>query len=672
MLQKWSICLFFILVLNVTSGWSQFRDSLTGKLIYFNTQQIEELISLAKDSSLINPMFASSRLELAKVVARELDLPKQMLRIVANELSLFQRNKDKRQQIELIKQGLNAYKQLSDIEQLELIRPVYVLFNVAIRLNYDEKTELSDDFGFIKEMLDLYRRLPKTDDTLFYAVSIGEAFFLQLKFDEAERFVKPVFEVISNRPYQQNSIDVTILLSSIYLHQGKIEDAMLVLNMVLKSFADDLSDVDKNFLYGNLATIYLDQQEWEKAKEIFLNLFELNRQAEKKHMELQTAYRLLLISENQQNVSEIEAWAKHVYLLATELYESTLSLRALTYLILVHEKKGEYKQALNYSLKRQFISDSLKNLEIKRELALIQSDLDLARSERELALTAERERKTKQVNVLIGFVSFLLLVMIIWMWRWNKRVRQLNHLLAHQNELISNQKEHLEQVIQTKNQLFSIIGHDIRGPMSNMIMFMDVLLEENKHEASFKQHVKERLLGSAETTMTLLDNLVYWGMSELNQLEIVPEKVRLDELMSEVLQPLQTHLEIKKIALKINGENETYVQTDPRILSLLLRNILSNAIKFTPAFGEIRISHHVVGETFSVCVCDSGVGMSPNKVQELETGNAKSEKGTHQEKGSGLGMKLLKSFSEKISATYTISSELNKGTCIAIRAQFLS
>lgn len=230
---------------------------------------------------------------------------------------------------------------------------------------------------------------------------------------------------------------------------------------------------------------------------------------------------------------------------------------------------------------------------------------------------------------------------------------------------LRNTEHQLRESNQTKDRLFSIIGHDLRAPIGNLKAMLDLVVENGKNIESDKMH--ELLVmakRSAGLTFDLLENLLSWSKSQRNLLKYTPEELNLTSLISENILLLNTNAHSKNIKIYNNVPKNVFVKADKNTTTTIIRNLLSNAIKFTPADGQISISAHNFDDEFvEITVKDTGVGIEEEHIPKIFDENFHlSTYGTGNEKGSGLGLKLCKEFVENNGGTIRFESKKGSGT----------
>jgi two-component system CheB/CheR fusion protein len=222
----------------------------------------------------------------------------------------------------------------------------------------------------------------------------------------------------------------------------------------------------------------------------------------------------------------------------------------------------------------------------------------------------------------------------------------------------------LKELNATKDKFFSIIAHDLINPFSNILGFAELL---NQKDESFnsteREKITKRLFISAKNTFSLLENLLDWSRSQSDKIPFEPVRIDVAELTGEVTENMSPVAGYKNIRLRIAIEESTHVFADVNMLKAVLRNLISNAVKFSFPDSEIVISAEKLGEQAIISVCDCGTGIAPEKIEGLFslTGNQSAD-GTMHEKGTGLGLLLCREFVEKQGGWIRAESETGKGS----------
>lgn len=246
----------------------------------------------------------------------------------------------------------------------------------------------------------------------------------------------------------------------------------------------------------------------------------------------------------------------------------------------------------------------------------------------------------------------------------NEKTKDLilkNQEILNKNEEISMQAESLENLNLTKDKIFSIISHDLRGPINQVQQMLNLLEYTYITEGDF-QSVLPDLKESVRYTVSLTDNLLHWARSQMEGVKIKPSLFDIHEIIEENFRLFRPLANRKTVTLINTSENHFKVFADQDMIKLVIRNLVNNAIKFTDTDGSITMGAKDQGEFVEVYIADTGKGISQEHVEKILRKETFSTSGTQGERGVGLGLSLCQEFVEKNAGLLYIESELNKGS----------
>ena len=246
----------------------------------------------------------------------------------------------------------------------------------------------------------------------------------------------------------------------------------------------------------------------------------------------------------------------------------------------------------------------------------------------------------------------------------NNEVINMQRELYKNNKVILEMNRKLEALNSTKDRIFSIIGHDLRTPLSNIIQSMNLMAYDKlTYEEWQKDNYFSKLSDSATNSMHLLENLLEWSKSQLGELSFFPRSFILLESIRNVINLLKDVAAEKKIDIVEELRYNPYVYADKRMIEVILRNLISNAIKFTNEDGELNIKVSIDKEFAKITIIDNGIGMPPEKVKTLfDLTKDNVSYGTKGEKGTGFGLVLCKNLTEQNGGSISILSKIGKGS----------
>jgi signal transduction histidine kinase len=244
------------------------------------------------------------------------------------------------------------------------------------------------------------------------------------------------------------------------------------------------------------------------------------------------------------------------------------------------------------------------------------------------------------------------------------RLREMEELNTSLELLVEQRTSKLVEIVSTNAKFLAIIAHDLRSPFSSIIGILELLKMSLKefNKIEIEEYVNI-VYSSANNTLSLLDNLLVWAVSQNKEKNFKPIKINLYELLREEIENLKTLASQKQITLNQTIKPDLNVTADMQMVKTILRNLISNAIKYTNKNGEIVIDASEVKQYVEIAIKDNGIGMSKEDQKKLfKIDSFHSTPGTHDEKGTGLGLLLCKEFVELHGGNIRIESETGKGS----------
>jgi len=341
-----------------------------------------------------------------------------------------------------------------------------------------------------------------------------------------------------------------------------------------------------------------------------------------------------------------------------------------------YRQGGNNALAYEYLQRHLVLHDSLFNEQNSAKLTSLQSrfDTDMKQAQIEL-LTKESAlhqeeitRQRIQLYAVIGGCTFAILLMVVLLisirnvTKAKRKLELQKEELANKNSVIEEKSFELSRLNTTKDKLFSIIGHDFRSPLQSLKGLLELINRQNLSQQEFNHYSKD-LAYKIDSMYANLNNLLNWSVMQLQGIQTKPVMVDISALANEVM-TLYTEVSRQKRVTLINDiEGESFAFADQDHVHLVLRNLISNAIKFTPAAGTVRVCSALKDEGVEISIQDSGVGISAKDLEKLFVKETLwTVNGTNNEKGLGLGLLLCKEFIEKNNGRLYVNSEVGYGT----------
>mgnify|MGYP001791541097 CR=1 FL=1 len=531
--------------------------------------------------------------------------------------------------------------------------------------NYDEALE------DITTSLSIYETIPDSsqmanalnDISIVYAMSGNDDKALEY-FEETLR----IFRSIGNSKGESQALNnIGIMHES----AGRIAIAQdyLIRSLEIKIARKDTIDISRS--YHNLGNITQKMGDLETALAYYQKAEELFRSTNDKYG---LAGNLNAIAEfyyQKDKFQKARAHATEGLRVAQEIESPQLIKNASKTLVDISEKLRNYSAAFRYLQIHTAAKDSLFNENQASHLAELKAKFDNEKQASEIAMLKKdqqlqeahikRQELIEYVLIIGIFLLSLLLGIFIYAYRVNRRQKRL---LSIQNREIQQQQHTLQELNRTKDRLFSIISHDIKGPLNTLQGFVALLSQQI--DGMTLQEMKEmstRISDSLGNLHQLLENLLTWSLSQLRQQRTTPECFSIHALAQNIVQLYEPTATEKKITILNRADREIEAWADRNAVHTVLRNLLANSIKFSHAHTTIEVRAKVQNEEVMVSVTDQGTGIDPEVVAKLFSLDKKtSGTGTANEQGSGFGLILCQELVKKNKGHLWVESEKGKGS----------
>ncbi|HLT52096.1 MAG TPA: tetratricopeptide repeat-containing sensor histidine kinase [Arenibacter sp.] len=330
----------------------------------------------------------------------------------------------------------------------------------------------------------------------------------------------------------------------------------------------------------------------------------------------------------------------------------------------LNKHNNNHQAALSYHEQYVRLSDSLAREENKKALTLLKTQNTFERQKQGL-IDQNNKALAKQRNYIYISVAFIIIIGIVAfiVSRGKNIQKNLNTELKKKKENLEHREAELQASNDTKNKLFSIIAHDLRGPIGALESLLKLLNTGDMDSSEFMGFVP-KLKNDVNNISFTLNNLLSWGQSQLKGMNTIPAKTALANLVEDNINLLNELAEAKSIKIESSISDKIYIRADVNQLHIVLRNLLSNAIKFTPNNGRIVIGAHEKEEDFvEVYIRDTGHGI-PFDIQKkiFQDDSNYTTYGTNNEKGTGLGLSLCKEMVDNNGGKIWVQSEIGQGT----------
>lgn len=445
-------------------------------------------------------------------------------------------------------------------------------------------------------------------------------------FDSAKYYIEQSNRYAKASIYPNLEISNQILLGALHSSVFDFQRADTILSDVLQKTEKEKFENDMALVYFNFALLRRSQKLYQEAVEYSLKAYGI---AQNKNI---SVYRLINAN------------------LLGELYQSI----------------GNSEKAIEFmNIARNEVATFYKyDLGLKINALNYQNEIEKRKTE----LQYQKSKTHNQIFFLLIILGLIVVFFSVIYFK-NKKLSKLNLQLQRKNNTIEKQNIELSNLNAEKDKFFSVVAHDLRGPMGTFVSIADLILEELKR----KRLDKVKLLSSnLQITAThlfgLLENLLDWSRIQRNAIIYSPQRIKLSKLVDDTIAVVSDSAKEKDIELICVVDKYVEITTDPHMLQSVIRNVVSNAIKFTPQGGRVEVTSKFAGLYVDIYITDNGIGMSQEIINKLfYLDSSKSRLGTNYEPSTGLGLVLCKDFIEKMGGNILVESEEGKGSQFTIQ-----
>ncbi|MCI4671063.1 MAG: tetratricopeptide repeat protein [Bacteroidia bacterium] len=519
--------------------------------------------------------------------------------------------------------------------------------------------------GQLEASLSLSRRAMEfareVDNPSWQAViyrELGEIYGQMADLEQSELSLKKSIEILEklNRPRELGK--TYQFYSVLNKRQENWDEALKWLNKSSKVF--NYNPQEQFVPYASFiekrAVIYLKKGQHESALKDLREGWELSNKLNFPLWQVAFSTGLAEVFESQSQYDSAQHYALNSVRIADEKGYILEKNGAYDVLFAVLPKVGAYEKAFQLSQQQMAEKDSIFEADLQKTLSKerVKQNLEFAKENQERAEANAALLQTRN-NLFLGLIAALAVILIGGGYFF-LRLRQ-------NSKQISSQNQELTYLNQTKDHFFGIIAHDLRSPL----VAFEGLGKQINHYLGRKSYDKIQQLGGrvdeiSQRLNVLLDNLLNWALLQTGTIPYHPEKVRFSEVVEDIFEVFQHNADAKRIQLVSEVDPTIELYADGNALNAILRNLIGNALKFTPEEGRVSVGSEIKNGKAYISVNDTGTGISAEKMEKLFSLDRKSEKGTSGEKGTGLGLILTKDLVELNKGDLEIRSKVGEGS----------
>lgn len=500
-----------------------------------------------------------------------------------------------------------------------------------------------------------------------------------------------VNKLIEAEKYYKDAIDLYLSindeggLATAYNNLANLHAKNKKFNEAVETLAKSIEIHKKTGNYGKLGSAYHNQaaylfelEKYDETEMMLLKSLEIKKSTQD---QIGIGISYLALAELYTRLEKYPAALININI-AIEIFKKTHALNLLMRTYSVQEEiylsTGNYEKSYQAQKNFHLIKDSIFTTDNERIISELNAKYDLASKEMENVRLSSQAERQKLLIIIIALVLIFVTVLLMLFLLKNKRIRKINEVLEESklkiekqnyelellNSELFNTNQNLIELNHTKDKFFSIISHDLKGPISSQNLLIETIKTDfDKLTEDERQEYLELVFQSAENTFNLLENLLVWGKIQMNGVKTHFTQFHLHHLVKNTLDNLKFDAEIKHINIENNCPLDIELVGDIAQLSTIVRNIGYNSIKFTPEKGLVKIDYESNESEHIIKISDSGIGMSEELINDLfKIDKSVSRNGTNNEKGTGLGLIICKEFIDMHQGRIWVESNVGKGT----------
>lgn len=312
-------------------------------------------------------------------------------------------------------------------------------------------------------------------------------------------------------------------------------------------------------------------------------------------------------------------------------------------------QSGNYQASLQHTKRFQEIKDSLSESQQEKQIAGLKEQFSQEISATEDRLAAVQSDKQKTTGVFLVIALVLLFLVAAALVIAIKKHMQVKRYFLRLNE--------------QKDRMFSLISHGLRGPIGSVKGIFDLIVEQELDDPKELKSILNESREVVDSSFNLLENLLNWSKSQTGNLTVNPQKISIGSLVKENLMLFTSSIKHKNFTIENHVDDNHYAFADQEMVNIVIRNIISNSVKFTRTAGKISIYSQIAKDKLLLTVADTGVGMTRELIEEIMEDDAVTfSNDANYEKDRGIGLKICKDFLQKNQGKLSIESSPNEGS----------
>lgn len=557
-----------------------------------------------------------------------------------------------------------ALKYVSRLDSAQIDRT-----NAGIRQNMaNAYLDLGQTTLAFEYYLDAVRFAEMTRDTSFWATTlnnIGNAYNQEENYERAAFYLEKAKSLSEQKNLKPELYRTTLNLANTRNGQERLQEALDLYNEALELNNQIRPDSPPVIVLYNLGRLNGKLGNYEKAEAQFRESLAYSQQLGIIQGEYYNNFGLGNLYREMERYEEGIQYFENARDIAERLGATPFMQDIRQKLYETNREANRFEDALQYLELYKELSDSLTSIEKEQALAELENQLELDRQNevnrllQDKQAQQERRLQVQYVFIVVGSLVIALIVVLLLMMRKSARERE------EINRVLESQKEELIEANKAKDKLFAIIAHDLRTPMTSMQGILHLLKDNVISKEELTQLIPE-LEMSIQKNVHVMEDLLAWAKDQLSGVKMEISAINIHNVVDEIVSSHTFIANKKGVEVHHHIPEDEHVLADQNALQLVVRNVVSNSIKFTGKGDEIEIKAEPNSHNVKIIIRDTGIGIPEEEAGKVFSKKAWTREGTNKEKGTGFGLSLSKEFVERMNGKIWFESTEGEGSIFYI------
>lgn len=491
--------------------------------------------------------------------------------------------------------------------------------------------------------------------------NLGMAYGQDEYHERARYYLEQSLEMALQRNSPIDMYRAYINLGNVFINTEKYEEALDSFNDALDALAVFAPGDPSPIVIHNMGRTLVKMQRYSEAEQHLYRALELNREQDSA---LGIYRNSLVLGEMYTELGRFEEAYEYLATaeeLAKSMHNPYRRLEVKKTLHQLYASDSRYEDAYLQVNSYAALADSLNEAERSEELATAQNYLELTRQNDINQLLMEKQSEQdyrlniQRLLIIVGLLTLLLTVLILYQMRKASREKEI---ILKQVEL---QKTELEDLNRSKDKLFAIISHDLRATLTSMQSILTLIKDDMLTDEEFRELIP-LLEASVQENLNIMEDLLAWAQGQISEMQLHIESLDVTSLLEEAIHSQKYIANKKHVEIKITSTQSSVIKADYNAMMLVLRNLITNAIKFSNEEDVISISVSDNTEYVVIKVKDTGIGIPEDLKSHVFDNKNWTRKGTNNEAGTGFGLNLSKEFIERMEGRIGFTSQEGHGS----------